>query len=125
MQKHGLYGGSLEGSKRLPDAQIDLRRFVVPGLTTVDFRMNNELRGSPNLAEACLRGTWSVRTVVTGSVDVPVAAAIECFQKGLDIFRAIKVCNPGILTTVADLSSSGEIQSAAAGRTYILCGYRE
>jgi len=106
MQKHGLHSGSLEGIQRLPNAQINLQRFMVPGLATVDFRMDGKPRGNPNLAEASLRGTRSIRRVVTGRVDMPIAAAVECIQKGLDIFFTIEVCNPGVLGTIADLSSS-------------------
>lgn len=106
MQKHGFHSGSLEGVKRQPNAQINLRRFMVPGLTTVDFRMDSKPRGNLNLAEAYLRGTLSIRRVVTGRVDMPIAAAVECIQKGLDIFPTIEVRNPGVLGAIADLSSS-------------------
>jgi len=106
MQKHGLHSRDPEGIKRLPNAQINLRRFMVSGLATVDFRMDGKPSGKPNLAEAYFRGTGSIRSVVTGRVDMPVAAAVECIQKGLDIFSTIEVCNPGVLGTIADLSSS-------------------
>jgi hypothetical protein len=103
MQKHGLYSGGPEGIKRLPNAQINLRRLMVSGLATVDFRMDGKPRGKPNLAEAYFRGIGSIRSVVTGRVDMPVAAAVECIQKGLDIFFTIEVCNPGVLGSIADL----------------------
>jgi len=90
----------------MPNAQINLRRFMVPGLAAVDFRVDGKPRGNPNLAEAYFRGTRSIRRVVTGRVDMPIAAAVECIQKGLDIFSAIEMCNPGVLGTIADLSSS-------------------
>jgi len=37
MQEHRLHSRSLEGIKRLPNAQLNFRRFMVSGLATVDF----------------------------------------------------------------------------------------
>lgn len=104
VQKHGLHGGSPQGIERLPNAQVNLQRFVIPRSTIADFRVDGESRGSPSLAESCLRGTRSIRTIITASVDIPIAAAVECIQKGLDVLWAVKVGNPSVPDTVADLS---------------------
>ena len=103
MQKHCLHRGSLEGIKRLPNAQSDLRRLMVPGMAAVDLRMDDEPGGSPNLAEAYLRSTRSVWRVVTGRVDMGIATVVECIHKALDIFDTVEVCNPGVLGAIADL----------------------
>ena len=126
MQKHGLHAGSPQGIKRLPDAQVNLRSFVVPRSTVADFRVNGKARGSPSLAEACLRGTRSVRTVITAGVEMSIAAAVECIQKGLDVLWAVEVGNPSVFDSVADLSlPSDQRLPVAAGRIYVRCGYRE
>ena len=71
----------------------------------MDLRMHDKPRGSPRLAEAYLRGTRGIRRVVVGRVKLSVASAVECSQKGLDIFFTIEVYNSGILGTITDLSS--------------------
>ena len=108
VQKHGLHGGSPQGIKRLPNAQVNLRRLVVPGSTVADFRMDGESEGSASLAEACLRGTRSIRTVITARVEMPIAAAVERIQKGVDILGVIEVGNPSVHDTVADLMSPSD-----------------
>jgi hypothetical protein len=100
-QQYGLHGGSLEGIKRLSNAQINFRGFMVPGLATVDLGMDGRQRGSPNLVEACLRAPRSIGRVVMGRVNMRIAAAVECIEGALDILSTIEVYNPEVLGNIA------------------------
>ena len=125
MQKDGLRRGSFEGIKRPCNAHFDLGRLMGSSLTVADFGVNSEPRRSTCTAEACLRRTWSIGSVVLGSIDVPIATAVERIQEALNIFRIIEMCNPRVRDTIANLSSSNQRGRVASGRTYVPYGFRE
>lgn len=72
--------------------------------TTVDFRVDDELGRSSNLAETCFRGTRLIWRVGTGRVQLPIAATMECIQEGSDILFIIEVYDFGVAGAIADLS---------------------
>ena len=79
---------------------------MVAGFATVDFRVDGEPSGSPGLPKPFLGGTLSVYRIVTGRVDVRIAAAAECIQKGLNIFCTIEVRDARGFGTITNLSCS-------------------
>lgn len=125
MEKYSFHSVSLESIERLFDAQSYLRRRMIARLTTADFRMYAKPRCSPSLAEAGLRSTRSIRSVVTGRVDMPVSAVVECIQKGLNIVSFIEVYNSRILGIVTKLRLFSWQYEVQGEKIYVLCVYRE